>query len=247
MRHGRQQLVEDRCGDRDVHGGEQYLQNRHSHAGQLDILAEQAHAAQHASEGDVAEHDGPEQGANAVHCGARQVGAEERDGARFDEQDGAAQHHAAEAERQAAEGDGLGDLHRGQAPMRVQPIADRGARHRGKAQVVRQRVGAERGEGDAAVGYLVARIDGAEPVVEGQHKIRQDRPAKRQRQGPRRDRVQCRADVAQAEMAELTLHDVNGADQQDNTKQSGQVAEPCLHRPGNGRPRHGVRLHLPGE
>ena len=55
------------------------------------------------------------------------------------------------AEGQAAERHRLGDLQRRQSPMRIQPIAHRGAGHRGEAQIVRQRIGAERGEGDAAV------------------------------------------------------------------------------------------------
>ena len=149
----------------------------------------------------------------------------------------AAQHHAAEAEGQAAERHRLGDLRRRQPPMRIQPVAHRRARHRGKPKIVRQRVGAERGERDAAVGHLVARVDRAQPVVEGQHEIRQHGPAERQRQRARRDRVQRRADVAQAQMAELALHHVDRADQQHHAEQGGQIAEPRLHGLRNARTR----------
>jgi hypothetical protein len=257
MRYRRQQLVEDRRGDRHVHCGEQYLKHRHSHAGQLDILPEQAHTAQHAGKRDVAEHDRPQQCPGAVHRGARQMGAEERDGARLDEQDGATQHHAAEGEGQAAERYRLGDLRGGQPPMGIQPEPHRRARHRSKAEIVRERIRAERGEGDTAVGDFVTRVDRAEPVVERQHEIRQHRPAKRQCQRPRRDRVQSSTDVAQPQMAELALHQVDCADQQCHAEQGGHIAEPRLHglrnartrRDGlrNARERRGIRWHQPGD
>ena len=151
MRRGRQQRVEDRRGDRDIHRRQHHLQDRHPPAGQVDLVAEQPHAAEHARQRDVADDDRPQQRADRIHHRDRHVLAEERDRLRLEEQDRAAQHHAAECEGQAAERHGLGDLQRRQPPMRVQPVAHRRAGHRGEAQIVRQRVGAERGERDAAV------------------------------------------------------------------------------------------------
>ena len=103
----------------------------------------------------------------------RQMLAEEGNGPRLHEQNGAAQHHAAEGEGQAAERHRLADLQRGQAPVRIEPIAHRRARDRREAEIVRQRVGAERGEGDAAVGDLVAGVDRAQAIVEGQDEVGQ--------------------------------------------------------------------------
>ena len=69
--------------------------------------------------------------------------AEEGNGARLHEQNGAAQNHPAEGESQAAERHRLADLQRGQTPMGVKPIANGGARDRREADIMRQRVGTE--------------------------------------------------------------------------------------------------------
>ena len=120
--------------------------------------------------------------------------------------------------------------------MGIQPVAHRGAGHRREAQIVRQRVGAERGERDAAVGHLVAGVDGAQPVVERQHDIRQHRPSEGEHQRAGRDRVERGGDVLQPEVAELPLHHVDRADQQQHAEQRRQVAQVVLRRPAAGTP-----------
>ena len=151
--------------------------------------------------------------------------AEERDRPRLDEQDRAAQHHAAEREGQAAERHGLGDLQRRQPPMRIQPVAHRGAGHRREPQVVRQRIGAERSECDAAVRHLVPGVDRAEPVVDGQHAIGQHGPQEADRQRAQRNVMQRGPDVVQPQVAEFLLHDVDRADQQQHAEDRRQLAQ----------------------
>ena len=225
MRRSRQQGVEDRRGDGDVDGGQHHLHDRHPPAGQADLVAEQAHVAEDARQRDVADHDRPQQRTDRVERGDVHVLAEERHRRRFDEQDRPAQHHAAETERQAAERHRLGDLDRRQSPMRIQPVAHRRARHGGKSQIVRQRVGAERGEGDAAVGNLVPGVDGAQPVVERQHAVGEHRPDEGDHQRAHRDVAQRGLDVAQPEVAEFLLHDIERADQQQDAENRRQVAQ----------------------
>ncbi len=135
---------------------------------------------------------------------------------------------AAQAEGERAEADHLGDLHGRQAPMGIQAVAHGGAGHGREAEVVRQRVGAERGEGDPAVADLVPGIDGAEPVVEGQHAVGQHGPGKRDDQRAGRDGGERRLDVGELEVPELPLHDVDGAHEQQDAEQRREVAEVAL-------------------
>ena len=151
--------------------------------------------------------------------------AEERDGVRLQEQDHPAQHQPAQSEGEAAERHHLGDLERGQTPMRVKPVAHRRPRHRGESQVVRQRVGAERRKGNPAVADLVPGVDGGEPVVEGQHPVGQHRPAERDQQRAVGDGGQGRLDVRDLEVAELLPHHPDRADQQRHAQQRRQLPE----------------------
>ena len=130
------------------------------------------------------------------------------------------------AECQAAESNRLADLQRGQSPVCIQPVAHGGAGDRGKAQIVRKRVRTERGKGNAAVGDLVAGIDGSQPVIEGQDEIRKNRPAEGENQRREGDRMQRRADILQPKMAEFVLHDIDRADQQHHAEYCGQVTQP---------------------
>ncbi len=223
--------------------------------GQFDRVPADPDPLDRARQGDVGQHDRPQQHADGVHRGMWQMLAKERDRLRLEEQDGAAQHHPAECEGQAAERHRLADLERGQSPVRIQPVSHRGARHRREAEIMRQRIGTERGEGDPAVGHLVAGVDGPQPVVKGQDEVRKNCPGEGKHQRRRRDRLQRRSDVLQPQMAELALHDVDRADQQQHAEHRGQMAQPALravadpavHQSGRIRRRLGSERVFGGE
>ena len=178
---------------------------------------------------DVSDHERPEQGADAVQRAEGQITPEEWDGFRLPEQDGATQHQAAQREGQAAERDRLADLQRGQAPMGIQAIAHRGPGHRRETQIVRQGIGAERGEGDASVADLVAGVDGAEPVVEGEDEVGDEGPDEGEDQGRDRDGAHRLSDVAHLQMAELVLHHVDRAEQQGDAQECRQMTKDAFH------------------
>ena len=188
-------------------------------------MPEEACAAEHARQRDVADHDAHKQRAHRVHHRRRQMLAEERDRSRFEEQDRAAKHHAAKGEGQAAERHRLGDLKRRQPPMRIQPIAHRRAGHRREAEIVRQRIGAERSECDATVRHLVSGVDRAEPIVDGQHAIGEHGEQEADRQCAQWYVMQRGDDVVQPQMAEFLLHDVDRADQQQNAEDRRQLQQ----------------------
>ena len=74
----------------------------------------------------------------------------------------------------------------------------------------------------------MAGVDRAQPIVEGQDEVRQDRPDEREHQRVGRDRRQRLADVLQPQVAEFALHDVDRADQQAPRPESPAGGEPSL-------------------
>ena len=224
MRRCGQQRVDDGRGDRHVHGRQQHLRQRHAPMRQLDLVAEQTQLRGGAGQRDIGPDHRPQHDAQCIQRPVRQVVAQERHRAGLAEQDGTRQHHPAQPEGQAAERDELRDLERRQPPIRIQPVAHRRPRHRGETEVVRQRIGAERGERGLGLANRVARVDGAEPVVEGQHAVRDDGPKEREHQRPMRDRRHRVPDVVELEVAELLLDDVDRAHQQRHAQHRRQMA-----------------------
>ena len=227
MRH---QHPEDRRGQRHIRRGQRHLRQRHAKSRQLDLVPERADGADPARERHVADDDPPQQDAEPVHHGRRQVLAEERDRVRLDEQDRPAQHHAAEAEGQAAERHHPGNLPRRQPPMRIEPIAHRRAGDGGEPQVVRQRVGTERREGDPPVADLVPGVDGAEPVIQREPGIGEHGEQERQQQRPRRNPVERLADGIQPERPELPLHGIQRPEQQHRPQERRHMPQAVGHR-----------------
>ena len=195
---------------------------------------------------DVADDDRPEQRADAVQHDRRELVAEERDGVRLGEQDDAAERHAAEAEGEAAERHHLADLQRRQSPMGIEPVAHRRAGHRGEARdcaTARRRRTRRTRRG---VADRLARVDRAEPVVEGQDAVREDRPGERDQQRAVGDLLQRVLDVRDLEVAELALHHVDRADQKRDAEQRRRVPRQSLDVSSQRRVPAPIRRRRPG-
>ena len=169
----RQQHVQHHAGHRPVQGADQQLRqgqprphHRQFPGTQLDRLAAQ-HSQQQVGYGQH-QHQQPEQPAVG-----RQIG----NGAqiqRIQHQHRAADGQNAQPQGQGGEHDDSGDIHRRQAPARIQPVAQRtGGQHR-QADRIAERVAEQRGEPDLGPGQRPADVAQRQPVVTGNDQVAED-------------------------------------------------------------------------
>ncbi len=137
----------------------------------------------------------------------------------------------AEAESEGTEGDEHGDLGRAQALRRIGAIAhDRARKHRG-ADIVRKRIGGERGDGDEKPGNVAdAEMQKRDPVIPGQRQIGHERRQSREGIAPPRDSRQALPNVIERQAAELTIQKPTGDDDCDKPDDGPDKLTHIFHR-----------------
>ncbi|MNY37221.1 hypothetical protein D3C86_1717680 [compost metagenome] len=110
----------------------------------------------------------------------RQKLGEPLDDFRFDQKHDRRQHQGAERKGERAEGDEHADFARCQPLRSVGPVAHDGAGKDGGAEIVRERIGGERADGDEPQRDTVAEVIERQLVVAGKRCIGDQRRADRQ-------------------------------------------------------------------
>ena len=149
-------------------------------------------------------------------------------------EDDAAQQDGAESEGEGAQGHQHGDLGRAQALRRIGPVAHDGAgKHRG-ADIVRQGIGGERGDGDEQPRDVAhAQMQQRDPVVPGQGRIGDEGRQAGEGVAVGRHGRQAVPDVVEGQAAKLTIEKPAGNDDCQKPDHGPNELTHILHRAGS--------------